>query len=85
MSTAAVNVRCMTPTCAWVGRVRPVRMEAIGLGAGVFGMLRLICECGSEPEVEVASLGVPPVTVPRAPVTNRQPAAGPGAPGKGPT
>jgi hypothetical protein len=64
----------MTAGCAWVGRSRPVRVDMIGLGAGLFGMLRLVCECGSEPDVEVVSVG----TTPPLP-------ADPGAPGKGPT
>jgi hypothetical protein len=65
--TAAANVRCMTPTCAWVGRVRPVRVDTIGLGAGVFGMLRLYCECRGELELELISLGVPEPVVARVP------------------
>jgi hypothetical protein len=61
---AAVNVRCPNPACAWVGRSRPVGMDAIGLGAGLFGMLRIVCECGSDPDVEVVRLAAPAV-VPR--------------------
>lgn len=60
--SAAVNARCMTPTCPWVGRVRPVRVDTIGLGAGLFGRLLLMCECGSEPEVEVVAMAEPAAT-----------------------
>jgi hypothetical protein len=64
---AAVNARCPNPACAWVGRSRPVRLDVIGLGAGVFGMLRLVCECNTELECEVVSLGITPPVVARIP------------------
>jgi hypothetical protein len=58
--SAAVNVRCPNPVCPWVGRSRPVRVDVIGFGVGVFGMLRLVCECRTELEAEVVNLGVTP-------------------------
>lgn len=58
---ATVNVRCPNPNCAWVGRSRPVTPDVIGLGAGVFGMLQMVCECGTPLECEVVSMGIHPV------------------------
>lgn len=51
-----VNARCPNPTCGWVGRVRTVNPSLVGLGQGVFGMLRLVCECRTELDTEVVTL-----------------------------
>lgn len=53
-------VRCMNPPCLWVGRSRPIRADVIGLGSGVFGMLRLFCECGTELELDRPRFGTAP-------------------------
>lgn len=59
---AAVNTRCMNPSCPWVGQVRVLRPTLIGLGQGVFGMLKLFCECRTELDTEVVAVTEPAIT-----------------------
>lgn len=67
--TAGVSVRCMTPTCPWVGQVRVVAVDCAEIAPGVYVLPRLVCDCRTELDTEVVRLPGDPRVMASIPFT----------------